>query len=121
MGIYQSSGRTRNPLGALAVAVGMLGAGASVILWAYQFDPGGTFVRSVATKLGPGFVLGDTLVLFATIFGTIAVVSAIALSVSGSTRATSVLAIVLGVIALSYPVLQWFKVFTRPLLRNGIT
>ena len=48
-------------------------------------------------------------------------VSAIALSVGGSTRATSVFAIVLGVIALSYPVLQWFKVFTRPLLRNGVT
>jgi len=25
------------------------------------------------------------------------------------------------VIALSYPVLQWFKVFTRPFLRNGLT
>jgi hypothetical protein len=120
MGIYQSSGRTRNPLGVLSVVVGMLGAGASVILWAYQYDPGGALVRSVASKLGPGFVLGDTLVLFAVIFGTIAVVSAIALSVGGSTRATSVVAIVLGVIALSYPMLQWFKVFTRPLLRNGM-
>ena len=120
MGIYQSSGRTRNPLGALAVAVGMLGAGASVILWIYQYDPRGAFIRSVASKLGAGFVLGDTLVLFATIFGLIAVVSAVALSVGGSTRATSILAIILGVIALSYPVLQWFKVFTRPLLRNGI-
>ena len=121
MGIYQSSGRTRNPLGALAVAVGMVGAAASVILWAYQFDPSGALVRSVASKLGPGFVLGDTLVLFATIFGVIAVVSAIALSVGGSTRATSVFAVVLGVIALSYPMLQWFKVVARPLLRNGIT
>ena len=121
MGIYQSSGRTRNPLGAISVVVGMVGACASVILWAYQYDPGGALVRSVAAKLGPGLVLGDTLVLFAAVFGTIAVVSAVALSVSGSTRATSVVAIVLGVIALSYPVLQWFKVFTRPLLRNGLT
>jgi hypothetical protein len=120
VGIYQSSGRTRNPLGAIAVAVGAVGAGASVILWAYQFDPSGALVRSVATKLGPGFVLGDTLILLAAIFGIIAVVSAIALSVGGNTRGTSVLAIILGVIALSYPVLQWFKVFTRPLLRNGL-
>jgi len=120
VGIYQSSGRTHDPLGAIAIVVGIVGAGASVILWAYQFDPRGALVRSVASKLGPGFVLGDTLVLFAAIFGTIAVVSAIALSVGGNTRATSVLAIVLGVIALSYPVLQWFKVFTRPLLRNGL-
>lgn len=121
MGIYQSSGRTRNPLGALAVVVGVVGAGASVILWAYQYDPGGVLVRSVASKLGPGLLLGDSLVLFAAIFGTIAVVSAVALSVGGSTRATSVLAIILGVVALSYPVLQWFDVFTRPLLRNRLS
>jgi hypothetical protein len=121
MGIYQSSGRTRSPLGALAVAVGMLGAGASIILWAYQYDPTGALVRSVASKLGPGLVLGDALVLFAAIFGAFAVLSAIALSVGGSPRASSVVAIVLGVIALSYPVLQWFKVFTRPFLRNGLT
>src|SRR6185295_10556487 len=121
MGIYQSSGRTRNPLGALAVAVGMLGACASIILWAYQYDPTGALVRSVASKLGPGLVLGDALVLFAAIFGAFAVLSAIALSVGGSPRASSVVAIVLGVIALSYPVLQWFKVFTRPFLRNGLT
>jgi hypothetical protein len=121
MGIYQSSGRTRNPLGAIAVMVGIVGAGASIILWAYQYDPTGVLVRSVASKLGPGLVLGDTLVLFAAVFGTIAVVSAVALSVGGSTRGTSVLAIVLGVIALSYPVLQWFKVFSRPLLRNGLS
>jgi len=92
MGIYQSSGRTRNPLGALAVAVGMLGAGASVILWAYQYDPTGALVRSVASKLGPGLVLGDALVLFAAIFGAFAVLSAIALSVGGSPRASSVVA-----------------------------
>ena len=121
MGIYQSSGRTRNPLGVISVIVGMVGAAASVILWAYQYDPTGTLVRSLASKLGPGFVLGDTLVLFAAVFGAIAVVSAIALSAGGNGRASTVLAIVLGVIALSYPVLQWFKVFTRPFLRNGLT
>ena len=89
MGIYQSSGRTRNPLGALAVAVGMLGACASIILWAYQYDPTGALVRSVASKLGPGLVLGDALVLFAAIFGAIAVLSAIALSFSPIISETS--------------------------------
>lgn len=120
MGIYQSSGRTRNPLGAVSVFVGLVGAIASVILWAYQFDPNGPLVRSIAGKLGPSFASGDALVLFAAIFGAMAVISAIAVSVGGTTRASSVVAVVLGVIGLSYPVLSWFKVFTRPLLRHAL-
>jgi hypothetical protein len=120
MGIYQSSGRTRNPLGVASVFVGVVGAVASIVLWAYQFDPGGPLVRSFASKLGPGLASGDALVLFAAVFGGLAVISAIAVSVGGSTRASSVLAVVLGVVALSYPVLSWFKVFTRPLLRNAL-
>ena len=47
-------------------------------------------------------------------------ISAIAVSMGGSSKGTSVIAIVLGVIALSYPVLSWFKVFTRPLLRHTL-
>jgi hypothetical protein len=120
MGIYQSSGRTRNPLGAVSVFVGIVGALASVALWAYQYDPGGPLVRSFASRLGPGLASGDALMLFAAIFGGLAVVSAIAVSMGGSTRASSVVAIVLGLVALSYPLLSWFKVFTRPLLRHGL-
>ncbi|MGZ5298798.1 MAG: hypothetical protein ACXWDU_03900 [Actinomycetota bacterium] len=120
MGIYQSSGRTRNPLGVVSVFVGIVGAAASVLLWAYRYDPEGPLVRSIASRLGPGFAFGDTLVLFAAIFGALAVISAIAVSVGGSTRASSVVATVLGVVALSYPVLIWFKVFTRPLIRHAL-
>ena len=63
MGIYQSSGRTRNPLGVVSVVMGVVGAAASVILWAYQYDPSGPLVRSVASRLGPGLASGDALVL----------------------------------------------------------
>ena len=120
MGIYQSSGRTRNPLGVASVVMGGVGAVASVILWAYQYNPSGPLVRSVASKLGPGLASGDALVLFAAIFGGLAVISAIAVSMGGSGKGTSVLAIALGVVALSYPVLSWFKVFTRPFLRHDL-
>jgi hypothetical protein len=120
MGIYQSSGHTRNPLGAVSLLVGIVGAFASAILWAYQYDPDGPLVRSVASRLGPGLASGDALVLFAAVFGAFAVMSAIAVSVGGSTKASSVVAIVLGVFALSYPVLSWFKVFTRPLLHHTL-
>jgi hypothetical protein len=120
MGIYQSSGHTRNPLGVVAVFVGAIGALASVTLWAYQYDPHGPIVRSIASSLGPGFAFGDTLVVFAAIFGALAVIAAIAVSVGGSTRASSVVATLLGVVALSYPLLAWFKVLTRPLLRHTL-
>jgi len=120
MGIYQSSGRTRNPLGAVSVFVGIVGAVASVILWAYRYDPDSSLVRSFASTLGPGLASGDALLLFASIFGGLAVISAIAVSVGGSTRASSVVAIVLGVVALSYPVLTWFKVLTGPLLGHTL-
>ncbi len=118
MGIYQSSGRTRNPLGTIAVLVGIAGAFASVVLWAYQLDPSGTFVRSIASKLGPGIALGDGLILVAAICGGIAVIMAIPGSIGGSMRGSSVTAIVFGVIALSYPVLTWFQVVSRPLLHR---
>lgn len=121
MGIYQSSGRTRNPLGAVAVLVGVVGAGSSAVLWAYQYSPSGPLVRSIASNLGPGIALGDSLVLLAAICGGLAVVMAIAGSLGGSMRGSSVLAVVFGVIALSYPVLTWFQVVSRPLLHRFST
>jgi hypothetical protein len=118
MGIYQSSGHTRNPLGVVSVFVGIVGALISVVLWAYQYDPGGPFVRSVASRLGPGLALGDSMVLLAAICGGLAIAMAITGSVAGSTKGSSAIAIVFGVIALSYPVLSWFKVLSRPVLHR---
>lgn len=120
MGIYHSSGHTRNPLGIVSVLVGAVGVGASVVLWAYQVDPAGPLVRSIASRLEAGVGLGDGLVLVAAICGAFAVVMAIAGSVGGSMRGSSVVAIVLGVLALSYPVLSWTRVFTRPFLHHGL-
>jgi hypothetical protein len=120
MGIYQSSGRTRNPVGIVSVIVGIGGAVASAVLWAYQYDPRGALVRSVASRLGPGLVLGDRLLFFAAICGALAVIMAIAGSMGGSSRGSAVVAIVLGVMALSYPVLTWLQVYTRPLLHHTL-
>ena len=118
MGIYQSSGHTRNPLGTVSVVVGVVGALASAVLWAYHYDPGGPFVRSIASKLGPGLALGDGIVLLAAICGGLAIAMAIAGSIGGSTKGSSAIAIVFGVIALSYPVLSWLKVLSRPVLNR---
>jgi len=118
MGIYQSSGKTRNPLAGIAMVVGVAGAFASVVLWAYQVDPRGAFVRTVASRLGPGIALGDGLMLVAAICGAVAVTLAITGSFGGSMGGSSVLAVALGVIALSYPVLSWFQLVSRPIVHR---
>jgi hypothetical protein len=117
MGIYQSSGRSTNPLGFFSVLIGGIGAGASVVLWAYQYDPHGAFVRSIASKLGPGFALGDGLVLIALICGAFTVGFAI-VGALGGVKGFAVVSIVLGVVALSYPVLTKLDVISRPLVQH---
>lgn len=118
MGIYQSSGRSTNPLGFFSVLIGAFGAGASVVLWAYQYDPHGALVSSIASKLGPGFALGDGLVLTALICGLFTVGLAIVGALGGSLKGSAVVSIVLGVVALSYPVLTKLDVVARPLVRH---
>ncbi len=117
MGIYQSSGRTRNPLGAISVMVGMVGAARRDPV-GVPVRPDGALVRSVASSSvrdWSGRRAGPVRRGLRHHRGGLGV----ALSVGGN-AGVSVVAIVLGVIALSYPVLQWFKVVTRPLLRNGL-
>ena len=118
MGIYQSSGRAANPLGVVSVLVGAVGAVASVVLWAYQYDPNGAIVRSIATRLGPGFALGDGLRTTALVCGAASVAMAIAGSLGGRLRGSAVIAIVLGVVALSYPILSKLDIVTRPLIHR---
>jgi len=118
MGIYQSSGRAANPLGVVSVLVGAVGAVVSVVLWAYQYDPRGAFVRSISAKLGPGLALGDGLVTTALVCGAASVAMAIAGSLGGRLRGSAIMAIVLGVIALSYPILTKLDIVTRPLIHH---
>jgi hypothetical protein len=118
MGIYQSSGRARNPLGVVSVSVGIVGSFASAILWAYQYDPHGSLVSSISAKLGPGFALGDGLNTMALVCGGLAVAFSIAGSLGGKLRGSAVVALVLGVVALSYPVLSKLEIITRPLLHH---
>jgi hypothetical protein len=58
------------------------------------------------------------MMLVAAICGGLAIAMAITGSVGGSTKGSSAIAIVFGVIALSYPVLSWFKVLSRPVLHR---
>jgi hypothetical protein len=118
MGIYQSSGQTRDPLGIVALGVGALAAACAVVMWAYQVDPHGALVRSVSARLGAGALLGDRLVMVALVGGGIAVALGVIASLGGRAKGTAVAALVLGAIGLSYPILASLDLIRRPLERT---
>jgi len=102
MGIYQSSGRAANPLGVVSILIGAVGAIAS----------------SVSARMGSAFVSGDGLMTTALVCGAAAVAMAIAGSLGGRLRGSAVVSIVLGVLALSYPILTKLDIVTRPLIHH---
>src|SRR5262245_15560033 len=118
MGIYQSSGQARDPLGIVALGVGVVAAASAVVMWAYQANPNGTLVRSVSANLGAGALLGDRLVMVALVSGALAVGLGVIASLGGRARGTAVAALVLGAIGLSYPILTSLDVIRRPLERS---
>ena|SRR2546428_10862376 len=120
MGIYASSGRSRNPFGFLATLVGLVGAVCSLVLWTYQLNPSSNVIRSFSARLGPGGLLGDRLSLVAVVCGALAIGMAIVFSMGGKMRASTGVAIALGVLAVSYPALSALKVVARPFSHGSI-
>jgi hypothetical protein len=118
MGIYGSSGRTHNPLAVLALGVGAIGATCSLILWVYQANPDGDLIRTISDRLGSGALLGDRMTVIALVCGGIAVALAIVGSLGGRMGGSGVVAVLLGAIALSFPILSSVDVISRPLSRG---
>jgi hypothetical protein len=118
MGIYDSSGQTRDPLGIVALGVGAIAAGCAIVMWAYQADPNSALVRSVSERLGAGALLGDRLVTVSLVAGALAVGLGVIASIGGRAKGTAVAALVLGAIGLSYPVLTSLDLIRRPLERT---
>ncbi len=113
MGIYQSSGRVANPFGTIGVLTGVIGAAFSVILWFHHYNPGTTILGSYSTQLAGGGQFADQLGVLAAVFGLIAVVSGIIGGFGGKGGATTVASLLLGVVALSYPVLNALNLVER--------
>jgi hypothetical protein len=111
MGIYSSSGRTSNPLGRMGVVVGFLGAAASVILWIHYFQPDTTILGSFSERIANGD-LADQIRILALMLGTMAVVAGIAGGLGGKGSSSTVAALLLGAVALSYPVLTYLHVMS---------
>jgi len=112
-GIYGSSGKTANPLGTIGVIVGVIGATFSVVLWIYRFRPESQLLGSYSAQMGPGGIMSSQLGTLALVFGLIAVVVGVAGGLGGRSTTSTVAAILLGIVALSYPVLNSLHVIER--------
>jgi hypothetical protein len=104
-GIFGSSGKTANPAGTIGSLVGVIGAAFSAILWLYHFNPDNTLLGKYSQQIAAGGQLADQLGLLAFWFGAIAVVLGIIAGLGGKGGGSSVLSILLGIAAMSYPVL----------------
>ena len=112
-GMFGSSGKTSNPLGLVGAIVGAIGAGFSVLLWLYHFNPDATILGSYSAQMIPNGQLANQLGTLAIVFGAIAVVLGIIGGLGGRGGGSTILSIILGIIALSYPVLSGLHLIER--------
>src|SRR6478672_8048352 len=112
-GMFGSSGKTSNPLGVVGAVVGAIGAGFSALLWLYHFNPDSTILGSYSAQMVHGGQLADQLGTLAIVFGAIAVVLGIIGGLGGRGAGSTVLSIILGIVALSYPVLNALHLIER--------
>jgi hypothetical protein len=108
--IFSSSGKTANPAGTIGMLVGVIGAVFSAILWLYHFNPDSTLLGKYSQQIAAGGQMADQLGLLAFWFGAIAVVLGIMAGLGGKGGGTSVTSILLGIGAMSYPVLTALNV-----------
>jgi hypothetical protein len=108
-GILGSTGKSSNPLAPIGIITGSIGAAFSVILWIHHFQPDTTMLGEYSTQIVYGG-LGDQLRLLAAVFGAMGLVAGIAGGLGGNGSAGTVSALLLGIVALSYPVLSYLDI-----------
>ena len=86
-------------------AAGAIGAAFSGVLWLYHFNPDSTLLGKYSQQLAAGGQIADQMRLLALVFGAIAVVLGIVAGLGGKGNGTTVMSILLGIVAVSYPVL----------------
>ena len=111
--MFSSSGKTSNPLGVVGAVVGAIGAGFSILLWLYHFNPDSTILGSYSAQMSHGGQLASQLGTLAIVFGALAVLLGIVGGLGGRGAASTVLSIILGIVALSYPVLNGLHLIER--------
>jgi hypothetical protein len=116
MGIYESSGRSyADPLSGVALITGLAGAVLSGALWLVRFQPQTQLLGSYGAKLAESGPFADQVAMLAAVLGAMALILGIVSSTGGRGRLSTSLAMVLGLLAISYPVLTALNVVTSPL------
>jgi hypothetical protein len=107
--------RPANPLGVFSVVCGVLGAALTGVLWLYQVRPSASALGAYGEEIAAGGQLREDLIVLAGLFGAVAIVSAFLSSLGGQAKPSALAAIVLGAVALTYPVLARLDVVHAPL------
>jgi hypothetical protein len=112
---YRTSRRQTDLLGVVIAVTGLLGSLCSLVLWLYQMRSASPLLGSWGWEIAHGGPLRIDLIQLALVLGIVAVVGAL-LSAAGSRRvpASFPIGLLLGALALSYPVLAMLGVVEVP-------
>jgi hypothetical protein len=108
--VFGSSGSRSNPIGVISILTGIGGALTSGVLWVYHLNPDSTILGKYSVELAHGGMLAEQLATLAAVLGLMAVIGSMMSSTGGDGAGGYFIGLVLGLVALSYPVLSWLNV-----------
>jgi len=112
--LFGSSGRRTNPIGVISILTGLGGALASAVLWIYQIEPGSRIMGKYSAELAAGGMLSEQLTSLAAVLGLMAIISSMMASSGWEGGGGYFIGLILGIVALSYPVLTWLNIVSGP-------
>jgi hypothetical protein len=113
--------RTSDPLGIVAALCGAAGFATTIVLWIAQLHPESNFLGEYVAGMAARMDLREDLIVLAGLLGLTAILAAFLSSAGGPARSSCVLAIVLGAVALIYPVLAWQGIVGGPVTPTSFT
>jgi hypothetical protein len=112
-GVFGSSGKTADPLGTIGVLTALIGAVFSLLLWIHYYQPDTMILGTYSAQIAADGQFADQLQLLAAVFGAMGVLAGIGGGLAGYGGASTVASLLLGIVALSYPVLGYLNIMQR--------
>jgi hypothetical protein len=88
------------------------------MLWVYLQRPSSPLLGQYVYEFAYGGPLRQDLTIMAALLGSVAMVSALLSSIGGRTSASAFVAVLLGAVALTFPLAAWFELIGAPLART---